>query len=181
MGVTVTSSPPPSSAASPGPRTLPKPRALPALTKAREEALTGLGGLTQVPLMAMGQLADAVTVGQHWPNVSREVAKLAETQEEIGRFIDPLIKVGPFAALITVTIPMVMQFLVNHKLMKAGVAGSVPPEALAAQMEAAMANAQLDALQQQLDAEKYAQDVRDQIAEQRERLLAEHGAQGEGE
>src|SRR5580700_8256470 len=108
----ITSAPPPPrntaniSGASPS-------KATPRVTKEREEAVAQLGMFAQVPLIATKQLADAATIGIHWPKISHEVAVLAETQESIANVIDPLMKVGPYAALIAAALPMLMQLAVN--------------------------------------------------------------------
>jgi len=170
------SAPPPkstpnTSAAGTGGKALPTPR----LTKEREEAVAQLGMFAQVPLMATKQLADAATIGIHWPKVAKEVAKLAETQEPVANLIDPLIKVGPYAGLIAAVIPLIMQIGVNHGRLKPGSMGTVPAVSLQAQMETAMAQAELEATRQQMEAEKAAAAMRLEIAEARAQLNAAMG------
>src|SRR6201999_1641646 len=85
-----------------------------ALTEQRAQAITQLGVFAQVPLVALKQYADVGTIDLHWKNVSTEIAKLAESQDQIARIVDPLMQVGPYAGLITAVLPMVLQFAVNH-------------------------------------------------------------------
>lgn len=135
--------------------------------KAREDAVGSLGQLAQVPLLAMRQYADAGALGQYWPGIAREVATLADSQEQVAQIIDPLIKVGPYAGLITAVLPLVMQIAVNHGRMAPGAMGTVPASMLSAQVETALAQEELRALQAQAEAEKAAAAMRAEIAEQR--------------
>ena len=143
----------------------------------RREALEGLGQLAQAPLIAFKQFSDAAAIGIHWPNVAREVASLADSQEVIAKFIDPLIKVGPYTGLITAVLPLVMQFAVNHGRVAAGAMGTVPANSLSAQMEASLAAVEMEALQRQLEAEKAAQAIRDEIKKARKQMADSQASQ----
>jgi len=136
----------------------------------REEAVAGFGQLAQAPLIALHQYADAGAIGLHWPNVAREVASLADSQEQVARLIDPLIKIGPYTGLITAILPLILQIGVNHNRVPAGAMGTVPAASLSAQVETAMAAIELQALQQQAEAEMQAQQLRDQIAKSRNKM-----------
>lgn len=140
-------------------------------TAARTEALTGLGQLAQVPLMATRQFADAGAVGLHWPQIAAETAKLAESLPQVARLIDPLIKAGPYAGIVTAVLPLIMQVGVNHGRVPAGTMGTVPGDALAAQIEARLAEVELEALRSQQQAEASARDIRERIAEARGNAL----------
>ncbi len=159
----VTSTPPPA-------RKTPaaaKPAVEPQLTKDRRETLTGFGMMAQVPLIGFRLFADAATVGVHVPRIAKELAVLAETQEQVAAFIDPLIKVGPYTGLVTAVLPFLLQVGVNHGRVPAGTIGTVPATTLAAQMEMALAQAELEALQAQHDAERAAEEMREAMAQQR--------------
>jgi len=147
-------------------------------TAERAEAVTGLGQLAQVPLMVMRQYADVGAVSAHWPGVAAEVAKLAETQEQVAKLVDPLLQVGPYAGLITAVLPLVMQLACNHGVVAAGSMGTVPPSTLAAQVEAQLAQQEAAALRLQLEAEREARKVREQIQADRDeyREMAETAA-----
>lgn len=145
-------------------------RTTPKVTKAREEAVASLGMFAQVPLLATKQLADAATIGEHWPKISHEIAVLAETQEPVANLIDPLMKVGPYAALIAAALPMAMQLAVNHNRLKPGMGGTVPATQLEAQMQTSMAHAELESLRAQQEAEQQAMRVRREIEESRRAL-----------
>jgi hypothetical protein len=136
----------------------------------REEAVAGFGQLAQAPLIALHQYADAGAIGLHWPNVAREVASLADSQEQVARLIDPLIKIGPYTGLITAILPLILQIGVNHNRVPAGAMGTVPAASLSAQVETAMAAIELQALQQQAEAEMQAQQLREQIAKSRNQM-----------
>lgn len=140
------------------------------LTAKRADALNGFGQLAQVPLLALKQYADAGAVSLYWPNVAGEIAKLAETQDQIAKLVDPLIQIGPYTGLITAILPFALQIAVNHGRVTPGAMGTVPKDSLAAQVEANLANVELQALQAQLEAEKASAAVRAEIQQQRTAL-----------
>lgn len=147
------------------------------ITQQREEAINGLGQLAQAPLLAFKQYADAGAIGLHWPNVAKEVAALAESQSAIANVIDPLMKVGPYAGLITAVLPFALQLAVNHGRVPAGAMGTVPKNSIAAQVEAGLAEMEMAALQQQLQAEQAAQRLRDDIAKARKEMTNSQASQ----
>lgn len=138
--------------------------------KARAEAVMSLGQLGQVPLIALKQYADAGAVSLHWPKISEEIANLAETQPAIANLIDPLLQVGPYAALVTAVLPFILQIGVNHGRIQPGAMGTVPGSSLSAQIETAIAQAEAEALKLQLDAEKSSNAIRAEITKQREEM-----------
>ena len=139
-----------------------------AKTPEREEALNGFGQLGQGALIAFGQYADAGAIGMHWPDISREVAKLADTQETIARIIDPLLQVGPYAALITAVMPLVMQCMVNHGKAAPGAMGTVSKDLLESQIKTSLAQMELKALRERQEAEKAAAELRAELDKARE-------------
>jgi hypothetical protein len=166
----ITSSPPPTHGGNSGVAAVRKVSA--AVTKKREEALADLGTLAQVPLIALKQYADVGAVNLHWPNVAREVAKLAEQEESIAKIIDPLMMVGPYAGLVSAVLPLILQLGVNHGRMSAGAMNTVPPSALGSQVEAAIAQQEVAALRVQLESEKEANAVRKEIDKARRDMIA---------
>lgn len=137
------------------------------VTAERESALAELGGLAQVPLIALRQYADAGTVSMHWPNIATELALLAEKQPQVAKVIDPLRQVGPYAGIITAVLPLILQVGVNHGRVNPGAMGTVPATVISAQVESNLAVQELEALKIQRDAEKQARDMRAQIDEAR--------------
>jgi len=128
----------------------------------RTEGLNGLGQLAQGLCLMTGQYADAAALGQHWPPMAKELAAVAESNETIAKPIDFLIEIGPYGALIQAAIPLVMQLLANHRIIKAeGMIGSnvVPPEVLEAQMKAQVMRMQAQAMRDQQQALAEAQDA----------------------
>jgi len=121
-------------------------------------------------LIALKQYADAGAIGLYWPKISEEIADLAESQEQVGRLIDPLIKIGPYTGLITAVLPMILQIGVNHNRVPAGAMGTVPAASLTARVEASLAAVELEALQAQAEAEKAAADMREEINKSRHAL-----------
>lgn len=140
------------------------------ITAQRMEALSNLATFATVPLMAMKLYADVGAVSLHWPNVSKEIAELAGKNEQIARLVDPLMQIGPYAGLITAILPFAMQIGVNHGRLQPGAMNTVPPTALSAQVETAMAKTELEALTIQRDAELAAAALRREIADSRRAL-----------
>lgn len=136
----------------------------------REEAVAGLGQLAQAPLIALKQYADAGALGLYWPKISGEIASLADSQEQIARLIDPLIRIGPYTGLITSILPMILQIGVNHGRVPAGAMGTVPAASLTARVEASLTAIELEALRAQAEAEQAAQQMREQINSSRQAL-----------
>lgn len=137
------------------------------LREQRQEAVAGFGQLAQAPLIALKLYADAGAVGIYWPRVSEEIATLADSQEQVARLIDPLIRIGPYTGLITAILPMILQIGVNHGRVPAGVMGTVPAASLTARVEASLAAIELEALRAQAEAEQAAQQMREQINKSR--------------
>jgi hypothetical protein len=140
------------------------------ITAARTEAVTSLGQFVQLPLMITKQYADVGAIELHWPKVSAEIAKLAATNEQVAKIVDPMMQVGPYAGIITAVLPFAVQIMVNHNRVTPGAAGSVSPSTLSSQVEASLAETELQSLIIQRDAEKKAADVRKEIENQRRAL-----------
>ena len=140
----------------PKPPPLRKPPPPPPKTDAREEAVNGIFQLVQFGAIIFGQYADAGAIGLHGPAISHETATLANQKPGVGKAIDTLLEVGPYAALITAVMPLTLQVLVNHKVLKAESlvgANVVTPEALAADVKTSLAKQQSDAMKRQAAAE----------------------------
>lgn len=150
---------------------------VPKSRKERTEAVAALGQLAQVPLMATKQFADAGAVGAYWPNVAEEIAKLAESQPQIAAIVDPLMQVGPYAGLITAVLPLIMQIGVNHGRMTPGAMGTVPATTLSAQIEAGLAQQELQALRVQRQAEQEAMAMKTEIENERKMFIANQGGE----
>lgn len=104
----------------PQPRAKPKPSAatvkatVSAVRDARYQAVNGLFQLTTLGLSAKGLYADAAATSIHGPNVSRELAALADTDERIASIIDYLTTAGPYTGLIMAVLPFALQIAANH-------------------------------------------------------------------
>jgi hypothetical protein len=123
----------------------------------REEAVNGIFQLGAFGLIVAGQPADAGALGKYGPGIAHEAASLAESNDGMAKAIDYITEAGPYAGLLTAAMPLVLQLLANHKVMKAehlAGAGVVPPEALAAEVKADMARQQIQAQRAQAEAEQ---------------------------
>jgi hypothetical protein len=103
-------------------------------TTARQEALSGIGKLATALLVMKGSYADAGAVAQHGPNVSRETALLAESNEKIASVVDYLTEAGPYMGLISAILPLALQLAANHNRLDASKLspefGVLPPDVL---------------------------------------------------
>lgn len=119
----------------------PKKTSEPALLAKRTEAVEGGFQIVALTATAFGLHADAATVGMHAEAISPEVAKLADDNPSIAKGIDFIMENGPYAALISASLPMVLQLCVNHGWIKAEKlpgAGVVNPAVLEARYKLAM-------------------------------------------
>lgn len=80
----------------------------------REQAVAGLFQIASAICVATGQLADAGAINMHGAAVSHETAVLASRYEKVGAVLDGLAQVGPFAAILTATMPLFVQIAANH-------------------------------------------------------------------
>lgn len=122
-------------------------------TAERADAINGLGQIAQALLVSTKQYADAGAVGMYFPGIAAELGKLADADERIARFIDPLLQIGPYTGLLTAVLPFAMQIMVNHGRGQAGVMGTVAPELLESKMKTAVMQAAVQAKKEQRAAE----------------------------
>jgi hypothetical protein len=113
-------------------------------TAAREEGLQGVMQIAAAIALMTKNYADAGALDMHGPPVCHEIAVLAEDSEPIANICDRLNTVGPYAALLTATLPLVMQMLVNHGKMDAGVAGGFGGKIMSKEALAARTKAEVD-------------------------------------
>jgi hypothetical protein len=123
---------------------------------ARKEAAQGVAQLAGFGLIVTRQYADAGAIGLHADPIIGELVALSDTNERVGKALDYLTEAGPYAGLVIATLPLVMQIMANHGMVKAElVAGSgvVPPQMLESQVRADMARQAAGALRAQQEAE----------------------------
>jgi hypothetical protein len=124
---------------------------------AREEAANGILQLAGFACVVTRQYADAGAINMHGANIAREAALLAEQNEGIARGLDYIMEAGPYAGLIVAAMPLALQIMANHGLIRAELVaggGVVPPAALEAQVRADMARQASEALRAQQAAEE---------------------------
>lgn len=110
------------------------------VSDARLEAVNGIFQLAGFGCVMTGNYADAAAIGMHSEPISGEIVKLGAQNEQIGRGIDYLNQVGPYAGLISAVMPLVLQLLANHgRLDATKVPGLSRPEVLEAKVKAQMA------------------------------------------
>jgi hypothetical protein len=126
-------------------------------TAARIEGLQGIGQVIGLACIAKGQYADAAAIGTHGPNLYNEVAKLGNQYASVGKVLDYLTEIGPFAGVVGAALPLVLQIMANHgKVKPTGLAnfGVVPPALLEAQAKKEAAELAKQAIRAQQEAEK---------------------------
>jgi hypothetical protein len=123
---------------------------------ARHEAATGIAQLVGFGCIVTRQYADAGAIGMHSPPIIDELVALSDKNETIGKALDYLTEAGPYAGLIVAVMPLALQLMANHGIVKAELisgAGVVPPQALESQVRADMARQAAEALKAQQTAE----------------------------
>lgn len=119
----------------------------------RLEGLNGILSLASFGLIAGKQFADAGAVSLHGPKLMEEIAELAEANSKIAEGIDRLISVGPYAGLVAAGMPLILQFMVNHGAIQAGIGGTVSGKVLDAQVKTELMKQEQEALRRQREAE----------------------------
>lgn len=124
--------------------------------KDREEAANGIFQLAGFGMIVTKNYADAGALGKYGPGIAHELAGLAEKNDGIAKILDYMGEAGPYAGLITAVMPLILQIMANHNMVKAEAlagAGVVAPAALSATVQADMARQTAEALKAQRDAE----------------------------
>ena len=73
-------------------------------------------------------VADAAVINHYAPKVAEAVNDLAQERPEVAAVLDRVLKAGPYAALMGAIVPMAIQILANHKVIPAGIAGTMTAE-----------------------------------------------------
>jgi hypothetical protein len=123
----------------------------------RAEAVDGIFQLVGLGCIIVGQYADAGAISVHSPPISIEVAEMADKNEGVAKAVDSLLQIGPYAGLVAVVMPLVLQLLANHRIVSADKLANVnvvKPEILEAQVKTQMAKQAMEALQAQAFAEE---------------------------
>jgi hypothetical protein len=90
----------------------------------RKDGVEGLGQAAALILLVRKQFADAAAVGMHAPPIAEEMARIADTSETWGKWLDYFAMTGPYAGLVKASLPLMLQIMANH--------GTIPAEAGAA-------------------------------------------------
>jgi len=146
------------------------------LNESRNEAVSGIFQLVGFGCVVTGNYADAAAIGMHADPISGEIVKLGAQNEQIGKGIDYLNQVGPYAGLISAVMPLVLQLLANHGRLDASkVPGLSSPQVLEAKVKAQMATQAAEEMRQA----KQAQDDFDKamIAMQDAQMAGQNGQQ----
>lgn len=135
-------------AAAPGPR---KTTGRPAAAKKNEpDFRPGIMGLLQIPALGLSVLgrqtknpalqADGYAISMHAPGLAEALNETAKQQPAVAKALETMMKAGPYGALITAVVPLMMQLAANHKLMNPAPAMGVhDPEDLVAASNEQMA------------------------------------------
>jgi hypothetical protein len=76
--------------------------------------------------------ADACAIIVHTPSLSESIADLAQQDSRVAAILDKLLEIGPYGALLSAVMPLVVQILANHGIIKPGAMGSMPAEEIIA-------------------------------------------------
>ena len=115
------------------------------------ERAEAVQGLFQLAGFVAGWHADAGAIGQHSPAISTELAALAEKNASVAKFIDSLTEAGPYAGLIVAVMPLTLQILANHGILKGDMSavGVKPPAILEAEVKTSLALKQAEVIRAQ--------------------------------
>lgn len=100
----------------------------------------GITGLLQLPAGVLGivgmqtnnlpLVADAAVIEMHTPAIASALNDLAQERPEVAAVLDRVLKAGPYGAILAAVVPMTVQLLANHNVIKAGMMGTKTPEEL---------------------------------------------------
>lgn len=124
-------------ATAPGKKPAPRPAARTSQREDYRPRILGVLQLVALPL-AFKAPADGAAVEMHAPNIAQALHDLAMEQPEVAAVLDRILKVGPYGALLTAVVPLLLQLAANHGAVPAGIMGTVPPDVLLAHYRAAM-------------------------------------------
>lgn len=105
----------------------PKPRKATA-TRAKTPGVTdyrpGIMGLLQIPAMGLSMIgrqsknaalqADGMTLAMHAGNIAEALNMTAQTQPQVAKALDNIMKAGPYGAILTAVVPLALQIAANH-------------------------------------------------------------------
>lgn len=113
--------------------------------KAAEDRAAGVAGIMQIAggaCLVAGQqgnsealMCDAAVLGDFAQPYGEACASVAAANPAFARTLDKLISVGPFGALLTLTVQMGMQFASNHGVIDQGMAGTRTRKQIIADLE----------------------------------------------
>jgi hypothetical protein len=85
-------------------------------SKTKTDYRPGFLGLAQLGAFAASFISplDAVAVTDHAPRIAEAVQVTADNDPKFAAAMDRILSAGPYAALISATVPMVIQMMHNH-------------------------------------------------------------------
>jgi hypothetical protein len=113
-------------------------------TAAREEGLEGLGQIATAACIMTQNYADAGALDMHFAPLAHEIAVLAEDNEKVANIVDRITAIGPYAALLSAAMPLVIQILINHDRIKPEAAGMLGGKVMSKEALAAKVSADVD-------------------------------------
>lgn len=143
----------------------------PVRSEVRRQGLLGIAQGAQLVSIMRGNLADAGAISKYSPQLVNETVILAEQDKYVALGVDTLTRIGPYTPVLMIAIPFALQIMANHGKVNAEALASVqgldivPPDVLATQMKAHVAQMQAEAMREQRDAERI---LRQMEAEQAE-------------
>lgn len=137
-------------------------------TDGRTSEVMSLFDTAALVCMMRQMYADAGAIQMHGPGISRELAKLAEENDQVAKLIDSLGAVGPYTGIVIAVMPLALQIAANHNKIDsdkaAGLGGIMKPEDLAAKVKADAETRGLEMLKAARDSQAAAQELRAEMA-----------------
>jgi hypothetical protein len=82
--------------------------------EARANDVDGIFKTISSIMVLRGMLADAGAINLHSRNISIEIARLAESNEQVARMLDSLTAAGPYSGVLIACLPLILQIAANH-------------------------------------------------------------------
>lgn len=107
-------------------------RKAPAAARGATDYRPGINNLGQMVAfgLSFAAPADAAAIMVHTPPIAEALNNLAAVKPDVAAVLDRLMSAGPYGEIMLAVTPLIVQILVNHRAIPAGLMGSASPEDL---------------------------------------------------
>lgn len=106
----------------------------PVTRQTKTDYKAGIEGLLQLAAFGVSFSApyDAAAIVYHSTPIAIALNDLAQVKPEVARVLDKILAAGPYGAVLSAVVPLIVQLLTNHGKAPVGMLGSVEPAKLVA-------------------------------------------------